>query len=835
MRLVLSVVAFSLFVLGEASSQDTHPFSLDDYLKLERVGSGLNGDEIYYWQQSPPYEDMAYYGHGFGGAWGGGHQLHALNLGSSGAVVQRIGTELGGQSYWLDSVSPDGRFLAFYYAIDADMRFGLYEAETGDVQSFDVAPVVNEIFGHQSVWVSNHELVLSVHADDFQPVNVARPFTTTRLLEESENAWRGGVSATVAVSHRGEEVIDDGALLRIDAASGEVRSLAPGRYESLTASADGRFIAGLRVSFGGGDIARGLIGGIYTYDLVIYDVRNDRLSVLFEGERNVVPGTLNWARQSNTLVFYSFAADSDITVGEYWAFPAETEQIVRFPHFGLDLASNRERGFSQRPERAHWMDGELAVYARRHTDNSAVFTPRNFGASLEQELGEKDWYIVSRDGATRNATEGLQDVSAIAIARSDSLLTVLAGGELWDIQSEFESDPILLSEDIEGRLRYPSQIIHRPYANLPRDVIPLQAISETSRSAVLFNIEDAALVSVPFPAENARFRSGSFTSRTALFYQVTESGGELTLVNESGEERPVSTLNAHLRDVSYSQWRPISYDIEIGDEEHRVSGCYLLPADYQPDQQYPVIVDIYPNVAGCGSNQVTRFDSHATGHLFASAGFIYFRPNTLRRYYADPLEPLQSLPALVDQGVEALVEQGVADSNRVALYGISQGSVAALYVAAHSEHYGAVIVSHGWADLMSHYFESSFVQMFYEDVYPFSGSAPRYNNTHGSDFNLGTTPFENVDAYLENSPLFLADQIDTPTLLLHSDRDNFSVRQYEMMFVALKQNDVPSRLVRYWGEGHGPSSPGNMRHYWDEILAWTDEHLEARSPRQHAQ
>jgi dipeptidyl aminopeptidase/acylaminoacyl peptidase len=53
----------------------------------------------------------------------------------------------------------------------------------------------------------------------------------------------------------------------------------------------------------------------------------------------------------------------------------------------------------------------------------------------------------------------------------------------------------------------------------------------------------------------------------------------------------------------------------------------------------------------------------------------------------------------------------------------------------------------------------------------------------------------------------------------------FVSAQYEAMFTALNLARKNAKLMRYWGEGHGPSSPANIRDMWKNIDSWFDTHL----------
>lgn len=82
---------------------------------------------------------------------------------------------------------------------------------------------------------------------------------------------------------------------------------------------------------------------------------------------------------------------------------------------------------------------------------------------------------------------------------------------------------------------------------------------------------------------------------------------------------------------------------------------------------------------------------------------------------------------------------------------------------------------------------------------------------------------------VEQSPLTWADNITTPTMIIHSERDfRCPLEQGQRLFARLKRNNVPTRLLVFPGEGHELSRAGQPRHRvarFEHILDWWSEHL----------
>ena len=89
---------------------------------------------------------------------------------------------------------------------------------------------------------------------------------------------------------------------------------------------------------------------------------------------------------------------------------------------------------------------------------------------------------------------------------------------------------------------------------------------------------------------------------------------------------------------------------------------------------------------------------------------------------------------------------------------------------------------------------------------------------------IGGTLWEYPLRYIENSPLFHADKIETPLLIIHSEEDHrCPVGQAEELFVALKKLDVETEMVRYPGCSHLMLGSGPSEYkidYHTRVIEW---------------
>ena len=155
-----------------------------------------------------------------------------------------------------------------------------------------------------------------------------------------------------------------------------------------------------------------------------------------------------------------------------------------------------------------------------------------------------------------------------------------------------------------------------------------------------------------------------------------------------------------------------------------------------------------------GSNNVNRFGLVGIGafnmQLLATRGYAVLFPDAPLREG----KPVADLMRTVMPGVDAAIEQGYADPDRLAIMGQSYGSLNTLAIITQTTRFKAAVITAAVAhpDLFADYL----------------GSTGYYEQGQG---NMGGTIWEYHDRYLENSPLFLFDRIETPLLIGQGERD----------------------------------------------------------------
>jgi len=840
-------LADAAFAASAKEDPKTHPYGIADHLRLEAIGRAVADPSGRWlvWEQAPPYDQLPDYSMPEIGAWGrAGFRLMAVDLSETRPQALFLFEPDPRASYWIDSFSPDGQWLAFILAKAGRIWFGLYDMGRDRTTLFNFAPRIHAYQGHRSTWISNHDVVVAAWPDGLPPPSLAvRRYTGERLYREWTRAWAGGESASVVVSRAdgGGGAPLPGRLIAIDAETGVTRTLATGAFETLALSHDGRYLAALRQTerVQPDPRARDVDWISARSQLVLFDLLSGRDLRCFAAGKEVFPETLFWSPKSSRLAFFAWDKGTGVQSGQFHVLDAETGRVTPYPHYGLDLASQRERGLIQKPERAVWIGDRLAVFARARASGERAprFTYRNIaGEASGPAVGKADWFLIDAAGRAQNLTAPFSRVWAIPLGAIADHLFLLADGNIWRVGPG--DAPVNLTVAIDDDLT-PAPVAQHAFSHdsSVSDTI-LVAGKEGSRRVVLADLQAGWVRTFMAPASDAALLAGSVAAGAVLFRHDRSDGTALILKYANGREIFLDRLNTHLAAVTRTVWMPFRHRAYSGRTVQNAESCLLLPPGYERGKRYPLIVEVYPvRRPGCGGPSWRR--RHAIGHgpgpysehLLAARGFIVVRPDTSRGQAQPENGPLGGLTSQVLSVVDALIEQGYADPKRVGLMGVSQGGFAALWLATQSDRFKAVVAINGWSDMYSHYFEADLYRRFYAAMYPYMGSAARYEAAHGTDFAIGKSPWDDPDAYVRNSPLFLAPKITAPILLIHSDMDNFTLSQYERMFTALYRQRKEARFVRYWGEGHLPSSPSNIRHMWNEIFAWYDRFMGGEADR----
>jgi dipeptidyl aminopeptidase/acylaminoacyl peptidase len=329
------------------------------------------------------------------------------------------------------------------------------------------------------------------------------------------------------------------------------------------------------------------------------------------------------------------------------------------------------------------------------------------------------------------------------------------------------------------------------------------------------------------PHPDARQLSVAPTGDAALYVAHGADGSRLWIAGGGGH--PLSSTaeiwraNEWVRDLKLGRAESFAYT-SIGGAS--LTGWILLPPDYVPGTRIPVITNVYPGtVHGAQLPAVfSPFQSHFEHpQLFAALGYAVLLPSMPSP--ADPLDAYALEPLLngVLPAVEALVARGIADPDRIAVLGQSYGGFAALGLITQTTRFRSAIASASYSNLASLY-GTFYGQYRYGDQgRPEAAQVLRMlqlESAGGGAMGLGGPPWAMPEQYQTKSPLFRADKVQTPLMLIHGEIDFIPIQQAEEFFTALLRQDKRALLVRYAGEGHTIADRENVLDLWRRLADW---------------
>ncbi len=290
----------------------------------------------------------------------------------------------------------------------------------------------------------------------------------------------------------------------------------------------------------------------------------------------------------------------------------------------------------------------------------------------------------------------------------------------------------------------------------------------------------------------------------ALHLETADRPGQLHLL-AAGRKRQLTRFNSALNTAPRPKTRAISWRATDG---LRIEGLLILPPKYEPGHPLPTIVEPHGGPAGNRS-----FQFAPKSQALARAGYVVLAPNFRGSTgYGDAFMQANHNDfgggdfADMMSGVDYLVDQGLADPDRLGITGGSYGGFMTGWAIGHTDRFKAAVAGAGVFNLLSFYGTTD-IQWFTEH------------------YQRGT-PWQQRQAYLDQSPISYIDRINTPTLLYHGDEDRrVPMEQTEQFYTALKRRRQTVEFVRYPRAGHGLSEYLHVRDNLERTLAWFARYL----------
>jgi dipeptidyl aminopeptidase/acylaminoacyl peptidase len=281
--------------------------------------------------------------------------------------------------------------------------------------------------------------------------------------------------------------------------------------------------------------------------------------------------------------------------------------------------------------------------------------------------------------------------------------------------------------------------------------------------------------------------------------------------------RQLTHINPGLERYKFPERRVVRW---VDGDGHDLCGTLVLPSGYVEGHAYPLIVYVYGGESESRwGKQFAATSSRGVENmqLFATSGYAVLVADTKMGTESPMLDLLKSLMP----GVDKVVNMGIADENAIGIMGHSYGGYSVYGLLVQTNRFKAGVALSASGNLLSDYGEM--------DDTGFPTGIAWAENSQGR---MGDTPWHVRDKYIENSPFFYLDRVQTPILIAHGDSDWHPAYEDREMFVGLRRLGKTAEYAEYRGAGHRLAA----WRYADQVdlahrmLAWFDLYL-----RPHAQ
>jgi dipeptidyl aminopeptidase/acylaminoacyl peptidase len=301
--------------------------------------------------------------------------------------------------------------------------------------------------------------------------------------------------------------------------------------------------------------------------------------------------------------------------------------------------------------------------------------------------------------------------------------------------------------------------------------------------------------------------------------QVLSAGkhGTFATVRQSFTEPPNIYLGRFDKG-SWSQLSDLSLDLPPLRVENRhwqhndgtpVHGFLVYPPDYQPGKRYP----LFANVHGGPSWGYVPGYAMQWARMFSAMGCFVLMPNPRGSWGRGHAYQSANVGDLgggdwqdINAGVDAMIEEGIADPDRLAVGGWSYGGYLTCWAVTQTDRFRCAIAG---ASITS--YESNYGVVL---------------NREWQSTMFGSKVYDDYELHRSRSPMAHVSKVKTPTLLVHGMEDVVAPPQQSIEFyIALKHFSVPTELVLYPREPHGFQEYAHRVDLFNRMIGWVDRYL----------
>lgn len=290
--------------------------------------------------------------------------------------------------------------------------------------------------------------------------------------------------------------------------------------------------------------------------------------------------------------------------------------------------------------------------------------------------------------------------------------------------------------------------------------------------------------------------TGVSVSNSSRSYVVNLKTEKSTLISDPYSER--------LSELTLGEVKDWNFKSSFGDN---IEGRYYLPPNFDPNKKYPLIVYYY----GGTSPTQRGFESTYPLHVYAAQDYIVYtlQPSGTtgfgQEFSARHVNAwgIQTAEEIIEGTKAFVVAHSFVDGKHIGCIGASYGGFMTQYLQTQTDIFAAAVSHAGISNITSYW------------------GVGYWGYTYSSGASAGSYPWNNQEMYIKQSPLFQADKINTPLLLLHGSVDtNVPIGESIQMYTALKLLGKEVEFIQVEGENHGIFDYQKRIGWNHSIYAW---------------
>jgi len=275
--------------------------------------------------------------------------------------------------------------------------------------------------------------------------------------------------------------------------------------------------------------------------------------------------------------------------------------------------------------------------------------------------------------------------------------------------------------------------------------------------------------------------------------------------------KPVAQTNANPQQSEYAWGSRVLIDFE-NEKGERLQATLTLPAGYEQGKKYPMIVYFYEKVSNRHHNySMPSYDDRPHMSTYASNGYLVLMPDI--KY--DEGRPGWNALDCVSSASQKVIEEGYADPDHIGLQGHSWGGYQSSFILTQTDMFACVVTGAPVTNLTS----------MYNILYKNSGT-----NNHGifekGQVRMGKGMFDDMQNYIDQSPVHNAPGISAPFMILHGTVDGaVDWNQGLEFYNAARRLGKEVILLSYPDENHHLANKNNQIDFQRRMKQYFDHHL----------